>query len=288
MIAVAAGKGGTGKTMVAVNLALALHRRGLGAQLLDADVEEPNAHLFLKPAWEEREEVLLPVPTIDPELCDLCGECARACLYAALAVTPQRVLVFEELCHGCGGCSLSCPAGAVGEKARSIGSIESGLTAESLRVARGVLEIGEPKASPVISRLKRRLDPASVNMIDCGPGTGCAVMTAVRGADVCLMVTEPTPFGLHDLEMALDMAAELGVPPLVVINKDRAEPPEGEPLRDFCRRRGLEVALSIPFDPEIARLCSRGSNLVDAFPEWQKRFVGLYRRAALIAGGEAA
>lgn len=276
VIAVAAGKGGTGKTLVAVNLALSLHREGIKTLLLDADVEGPNAHLFLAPAWYMAEPVLMPVPEIDPDLCDLCGECARACAYGALAVTRQRVMSFEEMCHGCGACTLACPREAIGERKREIGVLGFGRTRESLEVVQGLLEIGEPKASPVVSRLKEQLDPQAVNIIDCGPGTGCAVMAAVRGSDLCLMVTEPTPFGLHDMGMAVDMAGALGVRSVVAINKDTA----GEnSVRDFCWERGLEVVMSIPFSPEIARSYSRGANLVDEEPSWRERFTDIYRYA---------
>lgn len=275
VIAVAAGKGGTGKTLVAVNLALTLHREGIKTLLLDADVEEPNAHLFLEPEWYGHEPVLLPVPEVDTGLCDLCGDCARACAFGALAVTRERVMSFEELCHGCGACSLVCPRKAISDKGRGIGVLEFGRTGESLEMARGLLEIGEPKASPVISRLKEHLDPEAVNIVDCGPGTGCAAMTTVRGADLCVMVTEPTPFGLHDMGMAVEMAGALGVRSAVVINKDI---PGESAVREFCREKGLEVVMSIPFSMEIARSYSRGANLVDEDPSWSERFMSVYRR----------
>ena len=275
VIAVAGGKGGTGKTLVALNLALALHRQGRKVRLLDADVEEPDVHLFLDPAWEGSEEVGIPVPAVDPGACDLCGDCARVCAYGALAVTRKKVMVFEELCHGCGGCSLACPQGAIGEKSRRIGMIEWGYAPGSLWTARGLLDIGEPKASPVISRLKGLIDPEAVNVMDCGPGTGCPTITALRGADVCLMVTEPTPFGLHDLGMAVDMAEALEVRSLVVMNKDV---PGEDAVRTFCRDKGLEVVLSIPFSLDIARLCSRGANLVDEDDCWTRRFLQAWQR----------
>jgi MinD superfamily P-loop ATPase len=282
VIAVAAGKGGTGKTLVAVNLALTLHREGIRTLLLDADVEEPNAHLFLGPAWYRTEPVLMPVPVIDPGLCDLCGECARTCAYGALAITRLRAMSFEEMCHGCGACSLVCPQQAISEREREIGVLGFGRTAESLGIVQGLLEIGEPKASPVISHLKAQLDPLAVNIIDCGPGTGCAVMEAVRGADLCLMVTEPTPFGLHDVGMAVEMAGALGVRSLVAINKDA---PGDDSMRDFCWEKGLEVVMSIPFSREIARSCSRGANLVDEEPSWREMFMEAYLYARRMLSG---
>ncbi len=283
VITVAAGKGGTGKTLVAVNLALALQRAGIETMLTDADVEEPNAHLFVKPVISERESVTISVPRIDEDLCDRCGECSSFCAYGALATTPARVLLFDELCHGCGGCTLVCPLDAISEEERVIGAIEHGRTPEGMGFMHGILEIGEPKASPIIAAMKGRLDPGAVNVVDCGPGTGCAAMTTVQGSDVCLMVTEPTPFGLHDLLMAVKMAEELGVPSLVVVNKDI--PGDTEVTR-FCAEHGLEIALSIPFSMETARLTSSGINLVDSGEEWQRTFYSLYERTApVVASG---
>jgi MinD superfamily P-loop ATPase len=280
VITVAAGKGGTGKTLVAVNLALSLHGAGIKTRLADADVEEPNDHLFVNPLISRRDEVAISVPRIDEDLCDRCGECSSFCAYGALATTPQRVLLFEDLCHGCGGCALVCPPKAIGEKERLIGFVEQGITPEGMAFMQGTLEIGEPKASPIISALKDHLDPQAVNIVDSGPGTGCAVMTTVQGSDVCLMVTEPTPFGLHDLLMAVKMAEALGVPSLVVVNKDV---PGDNEVKSFCAEHGLEIALSIPFSMQIARLTSRGINLVDADGEWRRRFYSLFERITPMA-----
>lgn len=280
MIAVAAGKGGTGKTLVAVNLALSLQRSGIETVLVDADVEEPNDHLFIKPEISSRKEMTVAVPRVDESLCDRCGECSSFCAYGALATTKDRVIVFDDLCHGCGGCSLVCPAGAISEEERVIGTVEEGRTPEGMGFMHGLLEIGEPKASPIITAMKERLDPDAVNVIDCGPGTGCAVMTTVQGSDVCVMVTEPTPFGLHDMDMAVRMAEALGVPSLVVVNKDI---PGDSEVKRFCAERGLEIALSVPFSLEIARLTSSGVNLVDSGEEWRRAFLSLYERAASLA-----
>jgi MinD superfamily P-loop ATPase len=277
VITVAAGKGGTGKTLVAVNLALSLHRAGIKTLLTDTDVEEPNGHLFVKPAISRRDNVTIHIPHVDDGLCDRCGECSSFCAYGALATTPARVLLFEELCHGCGGCTLVCSRKAISEEERVVGVIERGHTAEGMGFMQGILEIGEPKASPIIAAMKERLDPDAVNVIDCGPGTGCAAMTTVQGSDVCLMVTEPTPFGLHDLLMAVKMAEELGVPSLVVVNKDV---PGDTEVKKFCAQHGLDIALSVPFSMETARLTSSGINLVDTGEEWQRSFYSLYERVA--------
>ncbi len=276
VISVAAGKGGTGKTLVAVNLALALCRNGISTVFADCDVEEPNAHLFLNPRIIKREEVAILIPKIHQNRCDRCGECSSFCPYGALAATPSSLLVFEELCHGCGGCALVCPREAISEEERILGVVEEGRTVEDMDFFRGILDIGEPKASVVVSGVKKRLPPDKVNVVDCGPGTGCPVITAVHGSDLCIMVTEPTPFGLHDLSMAVNMAELLRVPSLVVLNKDI---PGDNLARRFCEERGLEIALSIPFSMDIARFNARGINLVDTGVGWMEQFIYLYRRA---------
>jgi MinD superfamily P-loop ATPase len=277
VITVAAGKGGTGKTLIAVNLALSLQRAGVETLLVDADVEEPNDHLFVKPDISRREQVTISVPRIDDDRCDRCGECSSFCAYGAMATTPDRVILFEDLCHGCGGCTLVCPTKAISEEERVVGVIERGSTADGMGFMQGVLEIGEPKASPIISAMKERLSTGAVNIVDCGPGTGCAAMTTVQGSDICLMVTEPTPFGMHDLLMAVKMAEELGVPSVVVVNKDI---PGDTEVTKFCAEHGMDIVLSIHFSMETARLTSSGINLVDTGEEWQRLFFSLYERVA--------
>jgi MinD superfamily P-loop ATPase len=261
--------------MVAVNLALALHRSGRPVRFLDVDVEEPNAALFMAPGFSRRQEFFTPVPRIDEELCNYCGKCAEFCAYGALAVTKNGVLVFDELCHSCGGCRMVCPNGAISDRGYRLGTIDVGETENGIEFVQGTLDIGEPKASPLIEAVKEHIDQRKVNILDCGPGTGCAVMTSVRGADCCLLVTEPTPFGLHDLEMAAAMVNEMGVRAYVIINKDSAEDSE---LRAFCSRCGLRVIGSIPFSPDIASLTSRGHNLVDRNDYWLAEFMNIYER----------
>ena len=273
VIAVASGKGGTGKTLVAVNLALSLHRAGIKTRLVDADVEEPNGHLFVNPLISRRDEVAISVPRIDEDMCDRCGECSSFCAYGALAATPQRVLLFEDLCHGCGGCALVCPHKAIGEKERLIGFVERGVTAEGMAFMQGTLEIGEPKASPIISALKDHLDPQAVNIVDSGPGTGCAVMTTVQGSDVCLMVTEPSLSGLHDLERILKVAEHFGTAALVCINKSDIAPELAMKIRDRCRDLNIEVAAEIPFSEEIVKALRHGRPPIGNLPrEAEKPF----------------
>ncbi len=213
IIAVASGKGGTGKTTVAVNLALSIvtDARGTADLLfLDCDVEEPNAHLFLNPTIERREEVGVLIPEVDYDKCTFCGRCGEVCAYHAIAVVKPKVLIFSELCHGCGSCTLNCPEEAIHEVLNVTGVIEEG-RAGSIRFAHGILNIGEPMAVPVIRQLKERigeadLRPHSIVVLDASPGTSCPVVETMRGADFVLMVTEPTPFGLHDLRLAVEVA----------------------------------------------------------------------------------
>ena len=280
VISVASGKGGTGKTLVAVNLALSLAREGREVQLIDCDVEEPNDHLFLTPEMHASERVEMAVPRVDPESCDFCRACVDFCAYHALALAGGHIMVFDELCHACGGCSLLCPQKAIREEPVPIGRIESGLAkaresrGKDIRFVHGILDIGEPKATPIIRRLKQECDPEAINILDGGPGTGCPVMETVRGCDYCVLVTEPTQFGLHDLRMALDMARELGLPYGVVINKYVLG---GGGMDIWCAENEIPVLLRIPYKREYASLYSRGLNLVEELPAWNERFLRIYR-----------
>ena len=283
-IAVASGKGGTGKTTVAVSLALSITSRHSDAKtlFLDCDVEEPNAHLFLRPTIERREEVGIPIPRVDEAKCTHCGRCAGVCQYHAIAVLPQKVLVFPQLCHGCGGCALECPEEAITEVFNPIGVIEEG-TAESaafpqsvISFAHGILNVGEPMATPIIRQLKRRAkDFAGTIILDAPPGTACPVVETMRGADFALLVTEPTPFGLHDLKLAVEVARELRVPVGVVINRDGVGDAR---VDEYCAAEGIAVLMRIPLLRSIAEAYSKGVPLVEALPEYQERFQELYRR----------
>jgi len=284
IIAVASGKGGTGKTTVAVNLALSIATdqsiHSAHPLFLDCDVEDPNAHLFLKPTIEHREEVGILIPKVDYDKCTFCGRCAEVCAYHAIAVVKQKVLVFPELCHGCGSCTLNCPEGAIHEVLNVTGVIEEGW-AESIRFAHGILNIGEPMAVPVIRQLKKRigeadLRPHSSVILDASPGTACPVVETMRGADFVLMVTEPTPFGLHDLRLAVEVArGELGLPVGVVINREGVG---DRGVEDYCAAEGIPILMRIPLDRRIAEAYSEGVTVVEALPEYRERFVELYRR----------
>lgn len=269
-IAIASGKGGTGKTSVAVNLALSIGE----AQVLDCDVEEPNAHILLKPHVKEVSPVEVLVPKIIMDRCDYCGECARFCQYHALFVAGETALVFPELCHSCGGCAIVCPRGAINEETREIGRMYMG-SAGSLELVYGELEVGEPMAIPVIAAVKRQMREEGKVILDAPPGTACPVVETVYGCDFCLLVTEPTPFGLHDLEITVEVVRQLGVPLGVVVNFSGIG---DKGVYDFCEEQNIPILMEIPYDRGIAELYSRGIPFVEAMPEWRQRFIGLYDR----------
>ena len=266
-IAVASGKGGTGKTTVATSLALTLEAAG-SVEFLDCDVEEPNAHLFLRPEISERTPVHLPVPRIDQAKCTVCGICAEACVFNALGAIKDAVLVFPELCHGCTACWVLCPEDAIGQAHREIGVMERG-RAGTMAFGHGWLRIGEAMSPPLIRAVKQGAGDADFTVLDAPPGTSCPVVETVRGADAVVLVTEPTPFGLNDLVLAADMVAELGRPTGIVVN--RAGIGDGA-VAEFCASRGLPLLLEIPFDRRIAEAYSRGTPLVTAFPQYRAQF----------------
>jgi MinD superfamily P-loop ATPase len=275
-VVVASGKGGTGKTSVAVNLALSTGAE----QVLDCDVEEPNVHIFLKPGATESQPVELLVPRIIEEKCTYCRRCAEFCQYNALFVAGETAMVFPELCHSCGGCKLVCPEDAIEEAPRVIGKIFKGMAC-GVELVYGELNIGEPLAVPIISKVKEQAKREGLVILDAPPGSACPVVEAVHGSDFCLMVTEPTPFGLHDLEVATEVVRQLGVPMGVVVNfagiGDRG-------VYEFCERQGIPVLMEIPFDRRIAELYSRGVPFTEEMTEWRPRFHRLLDEMEELAG----
>jgi MinD superfamily P-loop ATPase len=268
ILAVASGKGGTGKTTVSANLARVA---GQHVQLLDCDVEKPNAHLFLKGTLHSREEVCVPVPRVDESLCTGCGECSSFCRFHAIASLDTGAIVFPELCHGCGGCSLVCPRNAITEQDHRIGVIEIFKTG-SMTLIQGKLDIGAAMASPLIRSAKARLSRDISAILDAPPGTSCPVITTIRDADLVILVTEPTPFGLHDLKLAVDMVRELKIPHGVVINRVGSG---DDRTRVYCRENRIPVLMEFPDDREIAQAYSRGELIVDTLPMYRRPFENL-------------
>ncbi|MFC2000941.1 ATP-binding protein [Chloroflexota bacterium] len=271
IISVASGKGGTGKTLVATSLAFALKER-YAVQLLDCDVEEPDDHIFMKPVIDRSEAVSIPVPRVDEAKCTCCGRCAEVCAYHAIAVLGEQVLTFPQLCHGCGACSYLCPEKAITEEDREIGLVESG-QADGIAFVQGRLTVGEAMAPPVIRKVKDHANRDGIVVIDVSPGTSCPVVQSIKGSDFCVLVTEPTPFGLNDLVLAVETVEELKIPCGIVIN--RAGTGDSK-VQEYCMRENIPVLLTIPLDSSIAHLYSRGITLVESIPQWKESFLRLF------------
>lgn len=276
IISVASGKGGTGKTTVATNLALSI---GENVQLLDCDVEQPNAHLFIHPVFDGSETVTTPVPEIDMDKCSLCGKCAEICQYKAIAVVAETVLPFEDLCHSCGGCMAVCPEGAITEKGRNLGVIQKSRH-NGIEFVHGKLRVGEAMSPPLIKAVLAHRDPAKLTIVDAPPGTSCPVIAAMKPADFVLLVTEPTPFGLHDLKLAVGAVKILDIPCGLVIN--RADMGD-DTVRAFAAAEKMPILMEIPFDRCIAEAYSRGERVVEVMPEWKARFLELYEKIKVVS-----
>jgi MinD superfamily P-loop ATPase len=271
IIAVASGKGGTGKTTVSVNLARVL---GSEVQLLDCDVEEPNAHLFLNGSTTREEIVSIPIPQVDESLCDGCGECGKFCEYHAIVTFGTAPLVFPEMCHGCGGCMMVCPQKAISEIDKRIGLVET-LQAGNITLIQGRLDVGTAMAPPLIRAVKARLKNGLPAILDAPPGTSCPVIATLRETDFVMLVTEPTPFGLHDLMLAVDMVRELGIPFAVVVNRVGVG---DDRVHAFCNEEQIPIILEIPDDRRIAEAYSRGELIVDSLPEYRGLFHNLIEK----------
>ncbi len=270
IISIASGKGGTGKTTVSVNLARVFDGNIV---LADCDVEEPNAHLFLKTSGHEEKVVSLPVPQVDEALCDGCGLCSKICQFSAIVTFGTAPLIFPEMCHGCGGCTLVCPPKAISEQPRRIGVVEKS-RAGYITLVTGRLDVGVALAPPLIREVKNTLSAKSDAILDAPPGTSCPVIAAVRDTDMVLLVTEPTPFGLNDLSLAVDMVRELGLPFGVIVNRMGSG---DNRVQDFCQKENILILLEIPDDRRIAEAYSRGVLMVDALPEYRTLFDHLWK-----------
>ncbi len=277
IISVASGKGGTGKTLVATSLALSL-KDSEKVQLLDCDVEEPNDHVFLKPEIIGNRAVSILVPRVDESKCTYCGKCAEVCMYHAIAVLGNHVLTFPQLCHGCGACSYLCPEKATSEESRETGIVEWG-NSDGVGFVQGTLTVGEAMAPPVIRKVKGYANNDGTVIIDVPPGTSCPVVEAMKGSDFCLLVTEPTPFGLNDLVLAVETVRELGIPCGVVLNRTGVG---DNKVEEYCEKENIPILLNIPLDIEIARLYSRGITLVEGLPQWRSSFLQLFDRVKVL------
>ncbi len=270
IISIASGKGGTGKTTVATNLALSIQ----DVVFLDCDVEEPNAHLFLRPDIDEVESVERPVPEVEKEKCTFCGKCAQICEFKAIIVVGKSILTFHELCHGCGGCTRICPEGAIREVGKEMGIIEKG-NIKGIKFYHGKLKIGEAMSPPLIKKVRRYENREKITIIDAPPGTSCPVIASMKGADFVLLVTEPTPFGLYDLELAVGAVRTLNLPCGLVINRSDIG---DDRVKRYAERENIPVLLEIPFEKRIAELYSKGIPFVQEIPEWKERFAQLYKK----------
>ena len=270
IISVASGKGGTGKTTISTNLALSIDRT---MKLLDCDVEEPNAHLFIKPDIHTDETVHTMIPDIDQSACNGCRKCSEICRFNALTVIGKKVIVFPELCHSCGGCVAVCPEKAVREGARELGTVETG-TRDKLTFIQGTMRVGEAMSPPLIRKVRSKIEDGDLVIIDAPPGTSCPVITAMKNSDFVLLVTEPTPFGLHDLKLAVEAVKVLGIPCGIVINRSDIG---DNSVQEYAAGEGLPVLLEIPFDRRIAEIYSQGRLLIEEIPTWRPAFSTLYR-----------
>ena len=284
-IAVASGKGGTGKTTVATTLALSLAAQGQPLSFLDCDVEAPNAHIFLQPEFQHTQEVVRLIPQVEAQRCTGCGRCAEVCQYHAIVVLGQKTLVFSELCHGCGSCSLECPEKAIREIPEKLGILEAGHTPQQIQFARGLLDVGEPMAVPVIHQLKKwqTSQIEEIEIWDSPPGTSCPVVESIRGADFLLLVTEPTPFGLHDLKLAAQLGAELEIPAGVVINRDGIGDTRVE---EFCQESAIPILMRIPLERQIGEGIAQGKSLIEIRPEYRERFQEMFAQIGALCAAE--
>ena len=273
-IAIASGKGGTGKTTVATNLAWVAARNGHSVAYLDCDVEEPNGHLFLKPEIESSRPIGRLHPAVDGQKCAHCGLCGEICQYSAIVCIGEKVLVYPELCHACGGCLLVCAPGAITEVQRESGKLQVG-QAGPVRFVGGLLRIGEAMSTHLIHQVKQAAPESDLVIVDSPSGTSCPVIESVRDADYVLLVTEPTPFGLNDLKLAMDMVRTMKLPMGVVIN--RAGSGDGQ-TAEYCRSQGIDVLAEIPDDRRVAEAYSRGVLASEAMPEIRTRIDQLLTR----------
>lgn len=268
-IAIASGKGGTGKTTIATNLVWILAQQDRRVQYLDCDVEEPNGHIFLKPDIHKTNKVVVPVPEVDLGKCTGCGECGKLCQYSAIVhLKDNNVLTFEQLCHSCGGCFLVCPAEAIKEKCKVIGFLDKG-SSDGIDFIQGRLDIGDVRTPALIKKVKQNINDSSISIIDAPPGTSCPVIEAVRDVDLVLLITEPTPFGLNDLKLAVEMVRQLRLCFSIVINRCG---PGDDRVYQYCKQERINIVMELPDDRRVAEACSSGQMIVKSLPDYRVHF----------------
>jgi len=281
VIAIASGKGGTGKTTIATNLAHYVGLLGQKVQYLDCDVEEPNGHIFLKPKIIRSQQVNVDIPKVDLKKCTGCGKCGEICQYSAIICLKENVLTFEQLCHSCGGCMRVCPVDAIKPKPLNIGDIELG-KAGDVNFVHGKLRIGYVRTPSLIKQVKSYIKKDCLAIVDVPPGTSCPVVEAVKGVDFVLLVTEPTPFGLNDLKLAVELLREMNLPLAVIINRDGIGNDEVE---KYCKVENIDIALKLPDDRRIAEAYSSGKIIVDVLNEYREKFSELYEYTKSVKAG---
>ncbi len=269
-IAIASGKGGTGKTTISCAMAFSATKP---VRLLDCDVEEPNSHFFIQPEIQRKEKVYSHVPAVDEAQCTGCGECGRVCQFSAIVSLGKKTMVFNELCHSCGSCARICPTGAITEIQKEIGTLEIGAHGDVEFVA-GRMDVGQAMSPPIIRATLRHAREEGLTLLDCPPGTSCPFVTAVKGCDAALLVTEPTPFGLHDLKLAVETLRELHIPFGVVVNRMLDETNR---ISQYCHEEGIPLLLQIPEDRRVAEAYSRGETLTVVLPEMRTKLVALIK-----------
>ncbi len=273
-IAIASGKGGTGKTTIATGLAYSLSKNH-NVCFKDCDVEAPNGHIFLKPSIEKNKEAVIQIPQVDADKCSACGKCVDVCQFHALAQIGRSIMVFPQLCHGCGSCTWNCPENAIVEKPNTVGILESGWTDGGIQFSHGVLTISEPMPTPVIRQLKHWQKPVegAITLLDAPPGASCSVVETLRGSDFVILVTEPTPFGMHDLRQMAGIIQDMHIQAGVIINRAKEV---YAPLQEFCLKEKLPILMQIPFSREIAAGIARGQLLTSIKPEYERLFSNMF------------
>ena len=278
IISIASGKGGTGKTTVATNLAASINSTSV--HFLDCDVEEPNAHLFLNPVIDRKETITVPVPEIDESKCTLCGKCVDICQFKAIAIMADTILSFNELCHSCGGCVRVCPEKAITETVREVGILQSGKI-NKISFTNGLLRIGEAMSPPLINKVRSSAPEKGLTIIDAPPGTSCPVIASLNNTDFVILVTEPTPFGLNDLKLAVEAIKIMGIPCGIVLNRSDIG---NSSVQEYAAKESIMILMEIPFDRRIAEAYSKGELIIKAIPELKRRFQRLYTDILTITG----